>query len=83
MEKSIHTRDYGVFCKLLRRVRENADVTQVQLAKKLKSTQSFVSKVELGDVRLDIIQLREILGALGIPLGDFIAELDKELNRRS
>ena len=82
MEKSTHTREYGVMLRLLREARERAGVTQVELAAKLRQTQSFVSKVELGDSRVDLIQLRTILGAVGVSLIDFVERLERELSRQ-
>lgn len=79
LEKSIYTREYGVVLRLLREAREAAELTQVQLAEKLGQSQSFVSKAERGDRRLDVIQLRTILGALGVPLADFVRGLEAEL----
>lgn len=81
MDKSIHTREYAVLLRLLREDRERVGITQVELAAKLGQTQSFVSKVECGDSRLDLIQLRTILGVLGIRLADFIDRLERELSR--
>lgn len=81
MEKSIHTREYGVLLRLLREARERADVTQVELAARLEQTQSFVSKVELGESRLDLIQLRTILTALGVRLADFVDRFEREVDR--
>jgi transcriptional regulator with XRE-family HTH domain len=82
MEKSIHTREYGVLLRLLREARERSGITQVELAAKLRQSQSFVSKIELGDSRLDVIQLRTILAAIGVRLSDFIETLEKEIERR-
>lgn len=79
MEKSIHTRDYAAVLRLLRQAREGAGLTQVQLAKALKLTQSFVSKVERGEARLDIIQLRTVLAALDVSLTEFVEQLEVEL----
>jgi transcriptional regulator with XRE-family HTH domain len=81
MEKSIFTREYGVLLRLLREAREHAGLTQVELAAKLKQTQSFVSKVELGDSRLDVIQLRTILLAIGVSLSEFVERFERELKR--
>jgi transcriptional regulator with XRE-family HTH domain len=81
MEKSIFTREYGVLLRLLREAREQAGLTQVELAAKLKQTQSFVSKVELGDSRLDLIQLRTILIAIGLSLPAFVERFERELER--
>ena len=82
MEKSIHTREYGVLLRLLREARERSGITQVELAAKLGQTQSFVSKIELGDSRLDMIQLRTILTAIGVRLSDFVETFEKEIERR-
>ena len=81
MEKSIYTREYEVLLRLLREARERADVTQIELAKRLAQTQSFVSKVERGDRRLDLVQLRTILAALGVPLTAFVDRFERELAR--
>jgi transcriptional regulator with XRE-family HTH domain len=80
MEKSIYTHEYQVMLRLLREAREEAGVTQVELARRLAQTQSYVSKVELGDRRLDLVQLRTILAALGMSLGDFVARFERALD---
>lgn len=79
MEKSIYTRDYEVLLRLLKQARERAGLTQVQLAKRLKLSQSFVSKVERGDRRLDVVQLRTICRHLGSTLAEFVTTLEEEL----
>lgn len=79
MEKSIFTREYSAFLAILKRTRESAGMTQVELAAALDSTQSFVSKVERGETRLDIIQLRTWLGVLGVSLAHFAKALESEI----
>jgi transcriptional regulator with XRE-family HTH domain len=76
-EKSIYTREYAAVLRLLREVREQSGLTQIDLAARLGQTQSFVSKVERGDRRLDIIQLRTILRVLGVTLIDFVTNLER------
>ncbi|HUN80509.1 MAG TPA: helix-turn-helix transcriptional regulator [Phycisphaerae bacterium] len=49
MEKSVFSKDYRVFLRHLREARENAGLTQEQLADRLGQTQSFVSKCERGE----------------------------------
>jgi len=83
MEKTIYSREYAALLKLLRAARESAGVTQVELAERLGQTQSFVSKVERGDSRLDIIQLRTILQEFEMSLPDFVAQLETALSRRT
>ncbi len=81
MEKTIYSREYAVVLRLLRAAREKAGITQVQLAKKLGLTQSFVSKIERGDRRLDIVQLRTVCKLFGLTLGEFVEQLEAELDR--
>jgi transcriptional regulator with XRE-family HTH domain len=82
MEKSIYTHEYKILLRLLRETRERAGVTQVELARRLEQTQSYVSKVELGDRRLDLVQLRTILLALGASLGDFVSQFEAAIDDR-
>src|SRR4051812_7667320 len=79
MEKSIYTAEYAQLLELLRETRKNADVTQIDLAKALGQTQSFVSKIEVGDRRLDVIQLRTICRVLGTSLPAFIRSLEDRI----
>lgn len=79
MDKTIHTTEYATLLTLLREIRQAAGVTQVQLAEKVSETQSQISKIERGEVRLDIIELRTICLALGTTLPAFVAELDQRL----
>ena len=51
---------------LLRELREKAGLTQVQLAKAIRMPQSFVSKYELGERRIDIVETRQIVAGLGL-----------------
>ena len=81
MEKSVYTRDYRVLLRLLKETRLAANITQVQLAKKLRQSQSFVSKCERGEDRLDVVQLRSICRALGTTLPSFIKKYERRLKR--
>jgi transcriptional regulator with XRE-family HTH domain len=81
MRKSIHTAQYRLFCELLVEVRQSAGVTQQQLARRMRMTQSAVSKVERGERRLDVVELHAWTRALAIPFRTFAAELDGRLNK--
>jgi transcriptional regulator with XRE-family HTH domain len=81
MEKTIYSREYCVLLRLLRQAREQAGMTQVQLAKKLRQSQSFVSKFERGDRRIDLVQLRTICQVLGVSLREFVEQLEREITR--
>jgi transcriptional regulator with XRE-family HTH domain len=79
MPKSIFSAGQEKLQILLKSTRENAGFTQVALAKRLKRPQSFVSKYESGERRLDLIELREICYALGISLTDFVRRFEESL----
>lgn len=57
---------------LLRQVRLDAHLTQSQVAEKIGETQSYVSKYESGEQRLDLIELEAVCKAVGISLTDFV-----------
>lgn len=65
MDKSIHSHLYHQVIGRLRGKREKLGVTQVQLAELLKVNQTFVSRIETCDRRLDFIELRQICQVLG------------------
>jgi transcriptional regulator with XRE-family HTH domain len=77
LTKSVHTKNYARFLELLVEVRKNAGVTQEQVAERLKRHQSFVSKYENGERRVDLIEFLDIAEAIGFdPLG-FIRKIPK------
>ena len=79
MNKSIHARLYQRVIARLRAKREEKGVTQMQLAEKLGVNQTFVSKVEICERRLDIVELLTICEILEIPFVDFIKEIDEDI----
>ena len=81
-EKSIYTDEYALVLKLLIAARKESGVTQVELAERLGQTQSFVSKVERGDRRLDIVQLRTILLEFDVSLPGFVEQLEAEIRKK-
>jgi transcriptional regulator with XRE-family HTH domain len=64
---------------LLRGIRVDAGLTQSELASRLSRDQTFVSKYESGERRLDVLELREVCRAIGTDFVTFIRKLDKEL----
>ena len=70
----------NILFSLLKQLRLKAELTQADLAKKIKQPQSFVSKYESGERRLDILELRMICFVLGISLSNFVKKLEAMLN---
>ena len=64
---------------LLREVRVEAGLNQTDLAARLERPQSFVSKYETGERRLDILELRAVCAAVGVGLDDFVKRLERSL----
>jgi transcriptional regulator with XRE-family HTH domain len=79
---SLHAATYRLLLERIRSVRRAADVTQAKLAEKLGTDQSFVSKYERGERRLDVVELRAICLALGIDFIGFLAAFEKELQEK-
>ena len=68
-----------VLWSLLRQVRIEAGLRQVDVAMKLGVPQSYVSNYESGERRLDVLELRAVCGVLQITLPTFIRRLEKAL----
>ncbi|RKY19815.1 MAG: transcriptional regulator [Planctomycetota bacterium] len=69
--KALHTRRYRVFLAHLRQARVDAALTQVQLAARLRRSQTWVSKCELGERRVDFVELEDLAKVCGKPLDFF------------
>jgi transcriptional regulator with XRE-family HTH domain len=63
---------------LLRDARQAAGLRQADVAARLDQPQSYVSKYESGERRLDVIELQAILDVLGVSLVDFSRRLEEE-----
>jgi transcriptional regulator with XRE-family HTH domain len=62
--KSVFTKQYQLLLNLLIDLREKKGLSQRELSKKLKRVQTYVSKYERGERRLDVIEFLEIVKAL-------------------
>lgn len=69
---ALHSAAYKRLIGKLREARENSGLTQVQVAGKLRTTQTFVSKCERGERRLDAIELNRFARLYGVPLVWFV-----------
>ena len=66
-----------LICLELTEIRKKNNFTQRQLAKKLSVYQSYISKVELGQKNLNIIELQDYLKGLNYSLSEFVDIIDK------
>jgi transcriptional regulator with XRE-family HTH domain len=79
MPKSLYSTENTVVKAQLRKLREDAGLSQTRLAAEFGRFQSFVSTVERGMVRLDLAQLRHWCAACGTTLPAFVAAVEERL----
>ncbi len=77
MASSVRNPKYKRFCRLIIDYRQRQGMTQMQLAEKLSRPQSFVSKYENGERRIDLIEFMEIAEALEIDPFEFIRDFQE------
>jgi transcriptional regulator with XRE-family HTH domain len=75
MSRSVFTETYERFCQELIQARKAAGLTQAELAARLSRPQSFVSKYERGERRIDVVEFLEIADALEMDAGELIRRL--------
>jgi len=66
LPSSLHSQDYNRFRSILAESRKKAGLSQAQLATRLSRPQSFVSKYERGERRLDVVEFKAVAEALGL-----------------
>ena len=76
MDKAIHSAPQDALVRLLREHRERAGLRQSDVADRLSKKQSFVSKYESGERRIDYLEIRQICAAIGIDVVAFIQEYE-------
>ncbi len=75
MPGSLGTARYNKIVGLLVRARKKADLTQEQVANKLRKPQSFVAKYERGERRLDVVEFVDICKAIKVNSADILGKL--------
>jgi transcriptional regulator with XRE-family HTH domain len=72
MVKTIHTEEYRKVTESLKKARIEAGLTQGEAAKRIGKPQSYISKVENGEQRIDVIELKELAKLYGKKTSYFI-----------
>jgi len=83
VEKSIYKKEYKFFIEVFVEFRNKAGLLQIDLAKKLNVHQSYISKIETGQRRVDFIELREICLHMNTNITEFSKALEKKINSAS
>ena len=82
MKKNLYTQRQRILLDLLRKTREEAGLRQDDVAERLGRPQSFVSKYESGERRLDILELYDVCEVLETTLSNFIRTLESLLKKK-
>jgi len=72
MQKSLSSSKHKDLLELLRQVREEAGLRQIDVAERLNQPQSFVSKYESGERRLDLLELELVCEACETDISQFV-----------
>jgi len=83
LTRSVFTDDYKLFLRLLVDGRKRAGLTQAELAHALARPQSYVSKFERGERRIDVVELLDITAALGTDPANFVRRLQRGRTAKS
>lgn len=79
MAKSLYRTENLELAALLRSLREATGQTQTQFATRIARNQTYVSNVELGIRRLDLVELRDYCAGLNTHLGELIAQWESRI----
>lgn len=79
VRKARFSPEYEVFLKRLRAAREDQGLLQVEVAKRLRVPQQYISRFETGETRMDVIQLWRYCQALGVDFTSFCRRLARDL----
>lgn len=63
--------EYAAFLRRLRMARNAAGLSQAEAASRLDKPQSYVSKCESGERRVDVVELRAFARIYGVPITFF------------
>ncbi|GAW87743.1 conserved hypothetical protein [Bathymodiolus platifrons methanotrophic gill symbiont] len=83
MGSNVWNGDNKIIQTLLRDLRKESGLTQLQLANLLDHPQSYVSKYEMGERKLDLPEIRRISICCGSNLHKFVAEFEKRLSKKA
>lgn len=81
MPRSTFGERYGAFCQLLVEARQGQGLTQMEVARRLRRPQSFVSKYEHAERRLDVVEFLEVARAIGLEPAEFLTNLEAKSPR--
>ncbi len=79
MSNRLWDKKQKTFREAIKEIRNNRNLKQIKLAKKLKKPQSFVSKYETGERKLDFVEISEICKACDVSMEEFVKLYNSKL----
>jgi transcriptional regulator with XRE-family HTH domain len=76
VSKSLFTRKHTQLRKLLTQARKDAKLTQTQLAERLNRRQAYISRIERGERRIDVVEFLDLTHAIGLNPVKFLADFE-------
>ncbi len=83
MIKSIHSRKYEIAVDMLKQRRVDAGISQIELAERLDATQTFVSRCERKERRLDLLESYQFCEAIGVDFVEYAMDLKQRIQKES
>ena len=79
VQKSIFSQEQGELLSLLKEARQEAGLTQADVSLLLDLPQTILSNIERGERRIDLLELRRLVWALGLTLPEFVERLEARM----
>lgn len=79
--KTIHSKEYKILVACLKKFRTSKNLTQSELAERIGTDQTYISKYERCERRLDIIEVKAICKGLNIKFVEFIQVYEDNLKK--
>jgi transcriptional regulator with XRE-family HTH domain len=77
----VYASRYQFLLKQLIKAREKTGLTQLEVATKLNKPQSYISKIELGERKIDFIEMEDLCRIYNLPITNFTTTGGKEENK--
>jgi transcriptional regulator with XRE-family HTH domain len=83
LSNSLHDARYRFLIDLVIQARKDAGLTQRDLAARLKTSPSYIGKLESRQRRVDLIELIDLIDAIGLKPANFISDAMAALKRKT
>ncbi|MFA6587917.1 MAG: helix-turn-helix transcriptional regulator [Patescibacteria group bacterium] len=72
MNSEIYSKEHKKLIERIIQARKEADLSQMEAAKRLGRSQSYISKIEVGQRKIDVIELKKIAKVYNVAISSLI-----------